>query len=222
MDNHVIATRALLSCRQAVLATHSCNIPGFPLTSVVPVGISYDGHVLVLISELAQHTRNLQLDTRMSLMLHDDQEHNWQATTRLSVIGHLQALRPDDQQLEHIRRAYYRMHPELDGFDQQMDFSFWQLKPLRYRLIAGFAQVRWLDQVDPRLFHLEDQDYQELEALLPEQQHVMRILHVSHFGVQVIQQGRIHFLSFLEPVSSLAGAALKLRTGSFQDLTQTR
>ena len=103
-----------------------------------------------------------------------------------------------------------------------MDFSFWQLKPLRYRLIAGFAQVRWLDQVDSRLFSLEDQDYQELEALLPQQQHPIRILHVSHFGAQVLVQGRIRFLSFLEPVSSLAGAAAKLRTGSFQDLTQTR
>ncbi len=222
MDAHVIAARALLSCRQAVLATHSCHIPGFPLTSVVPVGLSYEGHLLVLISELAQHTRNLQLDTRMSLMLHDDQEQNWQATTRLSVIGQLEPLALSDVQLSQIRRCYYRIHPELDGFDQHMDFSFWQLKPLRYRLIAGFAQVRWLDQVDPRLFTLEDQDYLDLEALLPEQPHPIRLLQVSHFGIQVIQQGRVRFFSFLEPVSSLAGVALKLRTGSFQDLTQVR
>lgn len=217
MDTHVIATRALLSCRQAVLATHSSQVPGFPMTSVIPVGIHPNGNVITLISELALHTRNLILDSRVSVLLHDDQEQNWQASTRLSVLGNLQPLDRDDPQLDYLRQSYYRIHPELKDFDQDLDFHFWQLIPLRYRLISGFAQVRWLDHIEPRLFLLQPDDYAALESLLPHQGSPMRIIHASHFGLQILQNGRIRFLNLSQPASSLAGVAAALRTGAYQD-----
>lgn len=220
MDVNPLAVRALLSCRQAVMATQSGSIPGFPLTSVVPVGLADDGRIILLLSDLAQHSRNLELDSRVSLMLHDDQEQNWQAATRLSVLGHMQALNLADlsqADYQALQQSYYRSHPESVDLDQREDFRFWQLKPLRFRMIYGLGQVRWLAAIQPDLFMLDAQDRQHIEQHLPNRGLPIRLLHACPHGVQVFEAGRVRFLSFRQPVQNLAGLILNLDTGSFDD-----
>lgn len=219
VNSNVLAVRALLSCRQAVLATQSGSIPGFPLTSVVPVGIALDGRIILLLSDLAQHSRNLELDHRVSLMLHDDQEQNWQAATRLSVLGHMQPLDCDAGSIEYqtIKDSYYRSHPESVDLDQREDFRFWQLIPLRFRMMYGFAQICWLESISPELFVLDAQDRNHIEQHLPNRGAPIRLLHACAYGVQVFEAGRVRFLNFREPVQNLAGILLNLDTGSFDD-----
>ncbi|MEC7119576.1 MAG: pyridoxamine 5'-phosphate oxidase family protein [Pseudomonadota bacterium] len=217
MDVNALAVRALLSCRQAVLATQSGSIPGFPLTSVVPVSISPEGQIIVLMSDLAQHARNIYLDNRVSMMLHNDQEQNWQAATRLSVLGRMEALDLEPTALQSLRDAYYRAHPELADFDRAPDFQFWILQPLRFRLIAGYAQVRWLKQVQTFAFPLESEDIAQIEQRLPHRGKPIRLLHACQYGVQIAESGRVRFLSFRKPVGTLAGLLMSLTTGSFDD-----
>jgi len=219
MDVNPLAVRALLSCRQAVMATQSGSIPGFPLTSVVPVSIAADGRMILLLSDLAQHSRNLELDSRVSLMLHDDQEQNWQAATRLSVLGHMRALEPlhDLAAEQQFKATYYRSHPESLDLDQREDFRFWQLQPLRFRMIYGLGQVRWLAGIQPDLFVLEPEDRRHIEQHLPQRGMPIQLLHACPYGVQVLEAGRVRFLSFRQPVENLAGVILNLDTGSFDD-----
>lgn len=219
MDVNPLAVRALLSCRQAVMATQSGSIPGFPLTSVVPVGIAADSRIILLLSDLAQHSRNLELDSRVSLMLHDDQEQNWQAATRLSVLGHMQVLHSaaNSSERQALQDSYYRIHPESIDLDQREDFRFWQLKPLRFRMIYGLGQVRWLAGIQPDLFQLDAEDRLYIEQHLPHRGMPIRLLHACPYGVQVLEAGRVRFLSFRQPVQNLAGLILNLDTGSFDD-----
>lgn len=219
MDVNPLAIRALLSCRQAVMATQSGSIPGFPLTSVVPFGLADDGRMILLLSDLAQHSRNLELDHRVSLMLHDDQEQNWQAATRLSVLGHMHRLHtaPDSAERRALQDCYYRSHPEATDLDQREDFRFWQLKPMRFRLIHGIGQVCWLEDIRPDLFKLDAQDRQHIEQHLPSRGLPIQLLQACPYGVQVFEAGRVRFLSFREPVQNLAGLIVNLDTGSFND-----
>ena len=219
MDVTPLAVRALLSCRQAVMATQSGSIPGFPLTSVVPFGLAADGRMILLLSDLAQHSRNLELDHRVSLMLHDDQEQNWQAATRLSVLGHMQPLRPEPNSAAYhaLCADYYRSHPEAIDLDQRDDFRFWQLTPLRFRLIYSVGQVCWLAGIQPNLFALEPQDRLCIEQHLPHRGTPIQLLHACTYGVQVFEAGRVRFLYFREPVDNLAGLIVNLDTGSFAD-----
>lgn len=219
MNTNALAVHALLSCRQAVLATQSGSIPGFPLTSVVPLGVAIDGRIIFLLSDLAQHSRNIELDSRVSLMLHDDQEQNWQAATRLSVLGHMQALDCAVGSAEYraIQDSYYHSHPESIDLDQREDFRFWQIVPLRFRMIYGFAKICWLENVWPELYVLDDQDRQHIEQHLPNRGIPIRLLHACPYGVQVFEAGRVRFLNFREPVQNLAGLILNLNTGSFDD-----
>jgi putative heme iron utilization protein len=221
-DYDAKGTRALVSCRQAVMASQSSSIPGFPLTSVIPVAV-VDNHIIMLLSDLAQHTRNIDMDNRVSLMMHDDQEQNWQAAHRLSIMGYVEPIDHELHNMDKIRKNYFRIHPELNDFDQHMDFRFWLLRPMRFRLIAGFGQVRWLEQINCQLFDLDEEDHQKVNTILIEHRTaVSQLLQASKYGLQIIESGRVIFLSFRQPVKSVAGLLVQLSTGAYNTVTETR
>ncbi len=214
------AISALMASRQAVLATQSASIVGFPIITVVPVGLTPDGDVITLLSELAQHTRNLNLDNRMSMLLHDDIEQNWQAAARLSVLGHLEPVDPALVDFAALRQSFFRTHPELTDFDLDLDFKFWQVLPVRYRFIAGFGKIHWLDHIAVEL--LEDDwsaEQNHLNAGLQKNSDFAEadVLQLSRYGAQILQHERVHFLIFNKPIDDAAGALSQLQAGQFTD-----
>jgi len=217
MNIHALATRALLSCRQAVMATQSCSIVGFPMTAVVPLGVAYDGSLIMLLSDLAQHSKNINIDNRVSLLLHDDQEHNWQAAHRLSVLGYLEPLDTQSYNMPRLCRDYYALHPELHECESHPDFGFWCLRPLRFRMIVGFAQVHWLDHIHIDPFELDDDDRQQINHLLGQRRTPTRVLCAGRYGIQILDSGRARFLAFRTPIPNLAGVMSCLATGAYDD-----
>jgi len=55
--------------RVGMLATLSRRHPGHPFASVMPYALDGAGRPLVLISSMAMHTQNLQVDPRASLLV---------------------------------------------------------------------------------------------------------------------------------------------------------
>lgn len=221
-DYDAKGTRALLSSRQGVIASQSSSIPGFPLTSVIPVAV-IDNQIVMLLSDLAQHTRNIDMDNRVSLMMHDDQEQNWQAAHRLSIMGYVEPIDHELHNMDKIRKNYFRIHPELNDFDRHMDFRFWLLRPMRFRLIAGFGQVRWLDHIDCQLLDLDEEDIHNINQILMEHRTAnSQLLQACKYGLQIIEHGRIRFLSFRQPVKGIASLFVQLSTGAYNNPSETR
>ncbi len=211
-----LATAALLSCRQAVMASQSASIPGFPFTSVIPLAVTDIGKITILISDIAQHTRNLTMDNRVSILLHDDTASSWQAASRLLVIGHMKPVL-DESAFPAFREIFYLQHPELTGFDQELDFHFWQLEPIRFRLVAGFGTIKWIDTIDPHLFSLSPEDMSQIQEILHFQHGYARLMRLSAFGLQIMQQGHIQFLEFEQAVTSPQEALEVIKSGKFRD-----
>ena len=63
------ARELLLKEYHGVLSTHSKAMPGFPFGSVVPYCLDAEGRPLLLISRIAQHTHNLQMQAKCSLLV---------------------------------------------------------------------------------------------------------------------------------------------------------
>jgi len=217
MEINALATRALLSCRQAVMASQSASVPGFPFTSVIPVGVSLHGQVIALLCETAQHTRNIMIDSRVSMLLHDDLEDNWQAATRLSALGRMYPLHSDHVNLEQIRHSFYALHPELLNFDTAPDYHFWQLEPVHFRFNVFVDQGSWIDQINPDLFDLSDSDREQLNHLLSNHGYLCHVLHAGCYGVQIMAQGRVHFLVFIEPVNTIHEIFEKIKNHNYHD-----
>jgi putative heme iron utilization protein len=123
----------------AVLATHSLALPGFPFATHLPFAPDAGHSPVFLISPLAEHTQNLLKDERASLLLR--QPGAGAERGRATLVGHARPFEAD----ELFVARYLRYQPEAGRFLQLGDFRFFRLEPSRVRIIGGFAQAGWLE-----------------------------------------------------------------------------
>jgi putative heme iron utilization protein len=140
------ARELLLKDYRGVLSTHSKAMPGFPFGSVVPYCLDADGNPLILISRIAQHTHNLTLDPKCSLLVSERGAEDVQAVGRLTVLAEASKL-VDPAAIEAAATRYYSFFPDSQNYHQAHDFDFWALTPVRHRYIGGFGAIHWLDDV---------------------------------------------------------------------------
>ena len=146
-DKAIRPARALLLKEyRGVLSTHSRSMPGYPFGSVVPYCLDAQGQPLILISRIAQHTHNLQQDSKCSLLVGERDAEDVQAVGRLTVMAQARKLL-DEGDVEAAAERYYRYFPEAADYHRAHDFDFWVLQPVRHRYIGGFGAIHWLDQV---------------------------------------------------------------------------
>jgi len=140
------ARALLLKEYRGVLSTHSKSMPGYPFGSVVPYCLDDEGRPLILISRIAQHTHNLQLDAKCSLLVGERGAEDVQAVGRVTLMAEAEKI-TDGVRIEAAAQRYYRYFPESESYHSAHDFDFWVLKPVRYRYIGGFGAIHWLDDV---------------------------------------------------------------------------
>lgn len=138
------AREFLLTEYQGVLSTHSKKVPGYPFGSVVPYCLDAAGWPLLLISRIAQHTHNLAMDPRCSLLVPERCADDFQASGRLTMLGQAKQL-VDEDAIELAAGRYYRYFPQTLDYHVIHDFDFWVLHPVQWRFIGGFGDVHWLD-----------------------------------------------------------------------------
>src|ERR1700737_4609410 len=93
-----------------VLATLSTRRGGWPFASVAPYALSEQGEPLLLLSNLAEHTRNVKADPRASLLVQDHASlADPQAGERITILGQVEPV--PEVELESARRRYLETHP---------------------------------------------------------------------------------------------------------------
>ena len=120
---------------------------GQPFVFMVPYAVLPDGQGLVIhVSQLAAHTRDMLAHTQVSLMAMalPAAEVSAQATARFTIQGQAKPSRDSDPGHEQAKVAYLSRFPdsrELFGFS---DFSLFIIAPTSVRVVAGFAQASTL------------------------------------------------------------------------------
>ena len=134
--------RALIRSRPLACLSTSLAADGWPYGSLVLVATALDGAPLLLISTLAEHTRNLAQDDRVSLLFEATAGlENPLTGARVSVLG--RARRSSDQ-LELQR--FLRRHPEAERYAGFKDFGLFRVEPERGHLVAGFGRIHWIEK----------------------------------------------------------------------------
>ena len=121
--------------RSGALATLMAG-SGDPYCSLVNVATSAAGAPILLISQLALHTRNIQADARVSLMLDERKPGDPLEGARVMLMGTLVATAEAA-----ARTGYLRRHPEAEMFAGFGDFAFYQMEIRRAHLVAGFGRI---------------------------------------------------------------------------------
>ena len=125
-----------------VLSTHSVSEPGYPFGSITPYIVTEDGDLAIYISELAEHTRNIRQNNKVSLTIYQQpDQHNPGSGSRITCLA--DALLATDQAV--LQQQYAQQIPDAELTLSLPGFEFYRLHPKRIRLIAGFGQIKWLE-----------------------------------------------------------------------------
>ena len=141
MNNAHTARLMLRAHRYGVLSTLSKKFDGYPFGSITPYLVDHDGSLLILISALAEHTRNIQHDPRVSLITHDQRDPHIQTQGRVTLVG--DALHEPDRDGAGAR--YLRYFPEARTYFEMHDFAFYRIRPKAIRYIGGFGKINWIN-----------------------------------------------------------------------------
>lgn len=137
MSEGTEARRFLRRHHAGVLATLSKRLGGYPFGSVVPFVLDHDAQPVILVSRLAEHTKNMTADPRASLLVHDAAA-DVQTAARLTLVGDAAPIAAAAA----IAARYLRYFPDAQGLMDLGDFSFWRLRPVFVRHIAGLGAIR--------------------------------------------------------------------------------
>lgn len=144
--SHREAVRRLLRTRpKAVLSTLMAG-DGAPYGSLVTIAGDHDASPILLLSGLADHTRNLTADPRAALLL-DDTEGlpNPQTGARVTIMGRIRRLE-DEAERERCRRRFLARHPAAALYAGFGDFAFHRMEVDRAHFVGGFARAVWIDE----------------------------------------------------------------------------
>lgn len=125
---------------QGVLSTLSLELAGHPFGSVISFAADRANRPVILISDLAQHTKNIKADARVSLTLIEGGE-DIQASGRLTLVGNAVKL---ESGIDDVAERYYRRFPHAVDYQRAHDFAFYRIEPVRARYIGGFGRIHWV------------------------------------------------------------------------------
>jgi len=127
-----------------VLSTISLEPPGYPFGSVTPYCSDEQCRPIIYISTIAQHTKNIAADPRVSLTVVESSgaSHDVQALGRVTCLANAC---PIDAGESGSSERYFRYFPAARQYDGTHDFSFFRLELVRIRYIGGFGQIYWVE-----------------------------------------------------------------------------
>ncbi len=138
-DEGLKVRRLLRRCGSGTLATHSVRYTDYPFASFVTYACDHAGYPLFLFSDLSDHTKNLSVNTRVSLLVEAaSRRQNPQTGARLSVVGDIRQTTSEND-----RNRYLARHPGANMYASFADFRFYRMSVESIHWVGGFAQARW-------------------------------------------------------------------------------
>jgi hypothetical protein len=145
MNLNLEARKFLRSTHSGILSTHSARCEGYPFGSVAPFVLDHNCQPIILISNIAEHTKNIALNPKVSLLVFAGGE-DLQANSRLTLLG--EAVKIFKEVDADLRSRYLRYLPQAASYFDMHDFSFYRIHIHQARYIGGFGKMSWLSDVD--------------------------------------------------------------------------
>jgi putative heme iron utilization protein len=139
------ACRALAArAKTAALGTIALADPvGAPYVSLVHVAWDERGALLLLLSRLAEHTKNLDADARASLLVTEDPLPAEPLTaSRMTLTGKCTPLTGADA--DEARARFVAAHPNAAQYASFGDFGMWRFEVAAIRWVGGFGRMTWV------------------------------------------------------------------------------
>lgn len=180
---HLEARQFLRSTRSAILSTHSAKFEGFPFGSVAPFVLDHQCQPIILISNIAEHTKNIATNPKVSLLVFAGAE-DLQANARLTLLGTAHALNKNED--ADLRVRFLRYLPQASGYFDMHDFAFYRIQIETCRYIAGFGKMGWLSAGDLMTGMPAD------SALAAQEAHILDHMNADHADSLIAYCRHVH------------------------------
>jgi heme iron utilization protein len=224
---HAETARNLLAkSKHGVLSTNDAH--GFPYSSLVDIETLENGNILMLLSDLAEHTQNAKRDSKVSLLIAEDWTSEQKlAKPRVTFFGTLAKI--DKAIHQHV---YVNAHSKAEMYFSFADFHMFELSVERIYVIAGFGKMGWVtkesyvssddplkDAVQGILEHMNSDhahnlvDYAKVFGNLPWAESA-RMIAIDAYGFDMVIKGDNHHqslrLAFDTPLKNVDDAHVTL------------
>lgn len=102
---------------------------------------SRQGRPVLLLSDLAEHTRNLRADPRASLLVWEESASDPLAAGRVTLLGTL-------VESQAGREGFLARHPSAERYAAFKDFHWFELEVESARYVGGFGRMSWVEASD--------------------------------------------------------------------------
>jgi len=175
------ARRVMRAVDRAALATAQHDADGWPYASLVLVALDHDATPILLISNLAEHTKNIAADGRVSLLFDATVGLDEPLTgARVTVMG--RAARSDEPR---HRARFLARHPSAAGYAGFGDFGFFRVAVERAHLVAGFGRIHWIAAGDLLL------DTRDAAPLAEAEEEIVRHMNEDHSDAVALYAERL-------------------------------
>lgn len=219
------ASKLIRSQHSGVLSTLSLSLKGFPFGSVTPFLMTESGDIVIYASDIAQHSRNMKTNDKVSLFVHDINESDSQASARVTIVGNASVDSVDAS----LQALYFKLFPQAKAYVEAHDFRFYLINTHKVRYIGGFGEIYWFSQsewsaimypvassVDGAIEHMHTDHADALSQIVAHATHknvkegsvtmVSCFQHGFHYttGLRSLSSQRtqsIKFITFMNPIS---------------------
>lgn len=207
-----------------VLSTQfSKNDSEYPLGSVTPYVLTEEGDVIILISDIAIHTRNVKANPRVGFTVFDMESSHKQASSRVMLIGDASVVKEGDTGYETVSEKYFTFFPMARNYFKAHGFDFWRIRPNHVHFIQGFGKIytfeasegwhteapTWLGEEQGAITHMNDDHKDTLvafgEKLLEKKAEEVSLISVDREGFHMKMDNSIHYINFLNDAGDAQG-----------------
>lgn len=159
----------------ATLCTISSDGEGYPYGSFVTYALD-DGNPVFLISGLAEHTKNLNEESKASLLIAEGGDGNPLALGRVTLIGDCEIV-PDTDKAR-VKELFISRHESAKFYADFGDFHFFRLTVKSVRYIGGFGRMSWVKG--------EDWKTSEPDPLIPFSEGIIQHMNEDHEDAMIV------------------------------------
>jgi hypothetical protein len=142
-DRAELVRHLLRQEKYGVLSTLSVKHAGWPFGSATPYALTASDEPLIFVSSLAEHTRNMMVDPRVSLFIQETTTNaNPQTIARATLLGVAEAIA--ENELEDAAQRYLKRFPKAAQNFQLGDFRLLKIAVQHVRYIGGFGEMFWV------------------------------------------------------------------------------
>ncbi len=126
------------------VATLSTDFDGIPFGTLTPCGVDEKGYPFVYLSDLAQHSKNIDKNAKGSIMIAKIDKEDVFNSARITFAGKL-VLVTDAKERKKLENIYLKANPEAELFIEFEDFNFYKIEPTHIHYIGGFGDINWVE-----------------------------------------------------------------------------